>query len=97
MIVFLRFAFQREQRNRYRGGFLMIPTDIEISIGTDRLATWNEVHSALLSSSRPEFAPVDVCDDSTDMNYYFNDCDSTVPEDSLWLAIIGEMPPSQGN
>jgi hypothetical protein len=75
----------------------MIPTDIEISIGADRLATWNEVRSALLFSSQPGFSLVGVCDDSTEMNYDVSDCPQTFPEDSLWLAIIGEMPASQSN
>jgi hypothetical protein len=75
----------------------MIPTDIEISIGADRLATWNEVHSALLFSTKAEFQLVGALGDFAGMNSDYSDGPQTFPEEGVWLALVNAMAASPSN
>jgi hypothetical protein len=87
----------RKYRNPGNGGSLMQPVGIESPIGLDRLATWNEVRCALSFSLQGAFVLVGACDDFREMDSDFNGRACNLPGDTMWLAIISEMPDSTSN
>ena len=82
---------------KFRGSCLSLTklADIESSIGSDRLATWNEVCRALSFSSQG--APKPACDDFCETNSDFSGIARNLSEDDMWLAIVSEMPDSLSN
>ena len=63
----------------------------------DRLSTWDEVRSALSFSSQSAFGPIG---ESGDLGEAGPDCSGiawNLSEDTMWLAIINEMPDSKSN
>ena len=69
----------------------MKPVHIDSSIGSDRLATWNEVRYAISFSSQGVFELAVTCDAPSEMDSDF------LPEEDMWLAIVSEMPTSKSN
>jgi hypothetical protein len=82
---------------KFRGSCLSLTklADIESSIGSDRLATWNEVCRALSFSSQDATKP--ACDDFRETNSDFSGRTGNLPENDMWLAIVSEMPDSRSN
>ena len=70
---------------------------IESSLGSDRIATWNEIRYAMESPSHVPVESDDARDDSIEMNSSVpgDACDLT--EDRMWLAIAMGMPDSECN
>jgi hypothetical protein len=66
---------------------------IESPIGLDRLATWDEVRSAMSFSSQGASELVGTCE--LDSDFAGRACN--LSEDIMWLAIISEMPDSMSN
>ena len=62
-----------------------------IFIGLDRLATSNEVHSAMSCLSPCDIGLVGNSDDFREMDSDFSDRACKVREDSMWLAIASEI------
>jgi hypothetical protein len=89
--------FIQRQRNSDRGGFLMKPVEMECSIGLDRLATWNEVLCAMSGSSPGGIALVGERDAFREEDSDFNGGVGNLSEDTLWLALVREMPDSKSN
>ena len=75
----------------------MKPVGIGSSIGLDRLATRNEVLSAMSSSSRCTIELAGSRDDSSEMESDFGGRTGNLSEDDMWLAIVSEMPDSLSN
>jgi hypothetical protein len=75
----------------------MKPVDVESSIGLDRLATWNEVLCAMSRSSPGGFALVGGRDAFREADSDFNGGAGNLSEDTLWLALVREMPDSKSN
>ena len=90
------FAFHQEQRKPGPGGSFMKPVDSGSSIGLDRLAKWNEVMCAISVSTQVAFAPV-PCDQLREFDSGFSGNARDLPEDNMWLAIVGEMPDSKSD
>jgi hypothetical protein len=71
---------------------------IESSIGLDRLATWDEVRSAISFPSQGAFELVGTRDDCREMmDSDFIDRLCILSEDIMWVAIVGEIPDSMSN
>jgi hypothetical protein len=85
------FAFHEEQRHPIRGRSHMKPADIESSTGLDRLATSDEVRCAMLFSSQGASELVGSCDDLLGVDSDFNARAYNLPDDIMWLNILGEM------
>jgi hypothetical protein len=66
---------------------------IESTMRLDRLATWNEVQSALSISSEGAFALVGACNDFHEMDSDFGGSARNLPEDILWLMISKMVDP----
>jgi hypothetical protein len=75
----------------------MKPVDIGSSIGLDRLATWNEVMCAISVSAEGTFALVRDSDDLREADSDFSVIAWKLSEDTMWLAIVSEMPDSKCN
>jgi len=75
----------------------MKPLDIKSSIGLDRLATRKEVRCAFSLSSQGSFEIASGCDDLHRMDSDCGDRAYSRFEDSMWLAIVCEMPDSTIN
>ena len=73
----------------------MKPVDIEIPIGVDRLATWNEIRCAMSFSSQG--AIVTAYDDFREIDPDFDSRACNLPEDKMWSAIVSEMLDSKIN
>jgi hypothetical protein len=69
----------------------MKPAETESFIGLDRLATSNEVHSAMSCSSPCDIGLAGNSDDFREMDSDFSDRTCQVREDSMWLAIASEL------
>jgi hypothetical protein len=90
-------CFLEEQRNSARGGSLMNLVAVESPIGLDRLATWDEVRSAMSFSSQGAFELVGTCDDCRELDSDFAGRACNLSEDIMCLAIVSEMPDSMSN
>ena len=75
----------------------MQPVGIESPIGLDRLATWDEVCCALSFSLQGAFVLVGACDDFREADSDFCGRPCNLRGDTMWLAIISEMPDSRSN
>jgi hypothetical protein len=75
----------------------MKPVDIGSSIGLDRLATWNEVMCAISVSAEGTFALVRDSVDLREADSDFSVIAWKLSEDTMWLAIVSEMPDSKCN
>jgi hypothetical protein len=75
----------------------MQPVDIESAMGLDRIATWNEIISAMSVSSPSGFAFFGACDELSEMDSDVSGSACNLPEDAMWLAIVSEMPDSNSN
>jgi hypothetical protein len=75
----------------------MKPVDIGSTIGLDRLATWNEVMCAISVSAEGTFALVRDSDDLREADSDFSGIAWKLSEDTMWLAIVSEMPDSKSN
>ena len=75
----------------------MKPVDIEIPMGVDRLATWNEVRCAMSFSSQGAIELVSACDDFREIDSEVDSRACNLPEDKMWSAIISEMLDSKIN
>jgi hypothetical protein len=75
----------------------MKPVDIGNSIGLDRLATWNEVMSAISVSAEGAFAFVRDSGDLRKANSDFSLSACNPAEDNMWLAIACKMSGSKIN
>jgi hypothetical protein len=70
---------------------------IESPIGLDRLATREEVRSAMSFSYRGAFEPVGTRDDCREVDSDFTGCSCNLDEDTMWLVIVDETPDSMSN
>jgi hypothetical protein len=70
---------------------------IESPIGLDRLATWDEVRSAMSFLSQGASELVGACDDCRELDSDFTGRARNLSEDIMWLAIVSEMPDSMSN
>ena len=70
---------------------------IESPIGLDRLATWDEVRSAMSFSSQGAFQLVGTYDECREVDSNFTGRSCNLSEDIMWLAIVSEMPDSTSN
>lgn len=75
----------------------MKPVDVGSSIGLDRLATWNEVICAISVTAECDFASVDGSNNLREVNSDFGGIVCKISEDTLWLAVVHEMPYSKSN
>jgi len=75
----------------------MKPVGIGCSVGLDRLATWNEVTCALSVSAQGALAPIGDSDDLRPMDSDFSGIGWKLSEETMWLAIVSEMPDSNSN
>ena len=75
----------------------MKPITNEISIGLDRLATWNEVLCAMSYSSQCTIEIAAPRDDSSEIDSDLSGRIGNLSEDDMWLAIVSEMPDSKSN
>jgi hypothetical protein len=75
----------------------MKPVDVESSIGLDRLATWNEVLCAMSGSSPGGFALAGTRAAFRKADADFSGGAGNLPEDTLWLALVSEMPDFKSN
>jgi len=75
----------------------MKPVDIGNFIGLDRLATWNEVTSAISVSAERTFAFVRDCSDLREADSDFSLSACNPAEDNIWLAIACKMSGSKIN
>jgi hypothetical protein len=91
------FEFLFESRNLGFGGSLMKPIDGGSFIGLDRLATWNEVMCAISVSAKGVLALEGACNVLRVMDSDFSGSAYNLPEDDMWLVILGEMPASESN
>ena len=70
---------------------------IKSSKELDRIATWNEVRYALSFSSQCIIELAGPRDDSSKIDSDFSGRTGNLPEDDMWLAIVGEMPDFKSN
>ena len=75
----------------------MKPVDVKHSIGLDRLATCNEVRSAMSFSSQSAFGLISACDESREMDSEFSGRACNLSEDNVWLEFVSEMVDSKSN
>jgi hypothetical protein len=75
----------------------MKPVDSESSIGLDRLATCDEVRCAMLFSSQGASELVGSCSDLLGVDSDFSARACNLPEDIMWLTILGEIVDSTSN
>jgi hypothetical protein len=75
----------------------MKPVDARNPIGLDRLATWNEVMCAIAALDQGACAPVGDKEDLRVTDSDFSGVRWELSEDTLWLAIVSEMPDSKSN
>ena len=66
-------------------------------IGLDRLATREEVRSAMSFSSQSAFEPVDSGGDSREVDSDFTSRSCKFFEGTMWLVIVSETPDSMSN
>lgn len=85
------FALQQEQRNPAPGRSLMKSLDIECTIGSDRLATRNEVRRAMSLPSQGTVELISDFDDLWEFDSDFHSQERQLPEDIMWLAIASEL------
>jgi hypothetical protein len=70
---------------------------IESPIGLDRLATREEIRSALLFWYRGAFEPAGPRDDRREVNSDFTGRSCKLDEDTMWFVVVGEPPDSMSN
>jgi hypothetical protein len=70
---------------------------MESPIGLDRLATWEEVRSAISFSSQSAFERVGTRDDCREVDSDFTGRSCNLAKDTTWLAIVSKMPDSMCN
>jgi hypothetical protein len=70
---------------------------VESPIGLDRLATWEEVRSAMSFSSQSAFEPVDSGGDCREVDSDFTSRACKLSEDTMWLVIVRDTPDSMSN
>ena len=70
---------------------------IESPIGLDRLATPEEVRSAMSFSYRGAFEPAGTRDDCREVDSDFTSRACKFSEDTMWVVIVGETPDSRSN
>jgi hypothetical protein len=91
------FAFNFDCRITGPGDSVIKPIQIGSSIGLDRLATWNEVKSAISVSKEGVPALGGAYNHLRQMDSDFDGSDCNLHEDDLWLAIVREIPDSKNN
>jgi len=65
---------------------------VESPIGLDRLATWNEVRSAVSFSCQGHFEVVCTCDDCHEVDSDITNRADNFFKDVMLLTIVSEMP-----
>lgn len=70
---------------------------IKSPTGPDRLATWDEVRSAMSFSSQRAFKLVGACDDCREVESDFTSRACNLSEEIMWLAMVSAMPDSKTN
>ncbi len=70
---------------------------MESPIGPDRLATREEVRSALSFWYRGAFGPAGTRDDRRKVDSYLTGRSCNLDEDTMWLVIMSETPHSMSN
>jgi len=70
---------------------------IESPIGLDRLATPEEVRSAMSFSYRGAFEPSGTRDDRREVDSYLTGRFCKLDEDTMWLVIVSETRDSRSN
>lgn len=70
---------------------------MESPIGLDRLATSEEVRSAISFSSQSAFERVGTRDDRREAASHFTSRSCKFSEDTMWLVFVSETPDSMSN
>jgi len=70
---------------------------MESPIGLDRLATREEVRSALSFWYRAAFDPAGTRDDCRKADSYLTGRSCNLDEDTMWLVIVSKTPDSMSN
>jgi len=63
----------------------------------DRFSTWDEVRNAISASAQSAWVFLGAGDDLCEANSEFSRIAWKLSENTMWLAIISEMPDSESN